>query len=228
MVPKCGRHDRQSLGLAVDLHHHERGVHAVLAAPVRVDEEMRSGGEEHLHHARALHAIGIVRHFDQEFGQGSLLSCGAHARGRITRNSVWPGLESTSISPWCSVTRRRAMSRPSPVPPPTGLVVKNGSKIRSCIWLGMPGPLSTTFTTTELLGVPALTSTRPASGTASMALSIRFAQTWLSSPPKPSTGGRSLGTSMETTTDLARAFAPSTAIVSARPFPIATGWGTCD
>ncbi len=40
------------------------------------------------------------------------------------------------------------MSRPSPVPCPIGLVVKNGSKIRSRICAGMPAPLSMTRTTT--------------------------------------------------------------------------------
>ena len=41
------------------------------------------------------------------------------------------------------------MSRPRPVPFPTGLVVKNGSNRRSRISAGMPGPLSTTRTTTR-------------------------------------------------------------------------------
>src|SRR6266516_2885646 len=56
------------------------------------------------------------------------------ASGRATRNSVRPGCDSTVISPSLWRTRRRTMSRPRPVPWPTGLVVKNGSKIRSRMW----------------------------------------------------------------------------------------------
>ena len=56
------------------------------------------------------------------------------------------------------------MSRPRPVPGPTGLVVKNGSKMRSRICSGMPVPLSMTRTTTRCGSRFASTSTRPASG----------------------------------------------------------------
>jgi hypothetical protein len=49
---------------------------------------------------------------------------------KLTRNSVRPGRDSTSISPSLRWRSRRTMSRPSPVPCPTGFVVKNGSKIR--------------------------------------------------------------------------------------------------
>ena len=73
------------------------------------------------------------------------------ASGRATRNSVRPGSDSTEISPSLWRTRRRTMSRPRPVPCPTGLVVKNGSKMRSRICAGMPAPLSTTRTTTLLM-----------------------------------------------------------------------------
>ena len=63
----------------------------------------------------------------------------ASASGRETRNSVRPGRDSTSISASLWLTRRRTMSRPRPVPFPTGLVVKNGSNRRSRISAGMPG-----------------------------------------------------------------------------------------
>ena len=47
-------------------------------------------------------------------------------------NRVSPGTDSTLRSPWCLLTMiRQEMSSPSPVPSPIGLVVKNGSKIRS-------------------------------------------------------------------------------------------------
>ena len=57
--------------------------------------------------------------------------------------------DSTRMSPWCLLTTiRYEMSSPSPVPSPTGLVVKNGSKIRLCTSGGMPGPVSPISTTT--------------------------------------------------------------------------------
>src|SRR5690606_9308834 len=44
--------------------------------------------------------------------------------GMETRNTVFPGTDSTSIRPPCSsVTIRQAMSSPSPVPSPCGFVV---------------------------------------------------------------------------------------------------------
>ena len=44
-------------------------------------------------------------------------------------------------SPWCLLTTiRQEMSRPSPVPSPTGLVVKNGSKMRLADLRRHPGP----------------------------------------------------------------------------------------
>ena len=69
--------------------------------------------------------------------------------GSRTWKRVSPGTDSTRRSPWCLLTTiRQAMSRPSPVPSPTGLVVKNGSKIRSWISVGMPGPVSPISTST--------------------------------------------------------------------------------
>ena len=47
--------------------------------------------------------------------------------GSVTMNRVSPGCESTRRLPWCfSATIRQARSSPSPVPCPTGLVVKKG------------------------------------------------------------------------------------------------------
>ena len=65
------------------------------------------------------------------------------ASGRKTRNSAPPaaGL-STSIQPSWSLTMPWLTARPSPVPCPSSLVVKNGSKILSRSAAGMPGPLS--------------------------------------------------------------------------------------
>ncbi len=86
----------------------------------------------------------------------------------------------------CGATSRRTMSRPRPVPLPTGLVVKKGSKMRSRISAGMPRRRCRPPARRRVAARrPAVTSTRPDSGTASSALSIRFAQIWLSSPTKP-------------------------------------------
>ena len=61
--------------------------------------------------------------------------------GRRTTKRVSPGVDSTETSPWCaSTTILRTMSSPSPVPLPTSLVVKNGSKIRETTSAGMPAP----------------------------------------------------------------------------------------
>ena len=63
--------------------------------------------------------------------------------GSRTMNRVSPGTDSTRKSPWCLLmTMRQEMSSPSPVPSPTGLVVKNGSKMRARMSSGTPGPVS--------------------------------------------------------------------------------------
>src|SRR5262249_21704072 len=53
-----------------------------------------------------------------------------------------PGEVSSSIAPPCAVTTWWLIARPRPVPPPTSLVVKNGSKTRSTTSGGIPGPSS--------------------------------------------------------------------------------------
>src|SRR5215469_12335844 len=75
---------------------------------------------------------------------GSGATSGSEAvSGSHTRNRVSPGTDSTWMAPWCLfATIRQEMSSPSPVPSPTGLVVKNGSNIRSLISGGTPGPVS--------------------------------------------------------------------------------------
>ncbi len=65
-------------------------------------------------------------------------------RGRMIRNSVnSPGSVSTSMTPACCLTMMSwLIDRPSPVPSPAGLVVKNGLNILSLTSGAMPVPLS--------------------------------------------------------------------------------------
>ena len=54
-----------------------------------------------------------------------------------------PGMVSTSIDPPCCLTMMSwLIERPSPVPSPAGLVVKNGLNIFSFTSGGIPVPLS--------------------------------------------------------------------------------------
>src|SRR5262249_56437156 len=72
----------------------------------------------------------------------------AALRGRTMRNSVYcPGSVSTSMDPPCCLTMMSwLMDKPSPVPSPAGLVVKNGLNIFSLNSVGIPVPLSTFLT----------------------------------------------------------------------------------
>ena len=53
----------------------------------------------------------------------------------------------TDAPPWVCVTIKYETYRPSPVPWPGGLVVKNGSKNRRAVSGGIPGPFSSTSIT---------------------------------------------------------------------------------
>src|ERR671922_631414 len=53
-----------------------------------------------------------------------------------------PGFDANEISPPCSLTMLYVIERPRPVPEPTSLVVKNGSKTRDSTSGGIPGPVS--------------------------------------------------------------------------------------
>src|SRR5262249_33924371 len=82
--------------------------------------------------------LRVVVH-DEENGlvHAGLPGLAASSIGSVTRNSVRPGADTTSIDPSLCWTRRRTMSSPRPVPWPAGFVVKNGSKMRSRMSAGM-------------------------------------------------------------------------------------------
>src|SRR5262252_149908 len=73
-----------------------------------------------------------------------------------------------------------------PVPMPTGLVVKKGSKMRPCASSGMPHPVSETLSTDSLPSVPVNTRISFSRGSLSpracIALTRRFITTWCSFP----------------------------------------------
>src|SRR5262249_31111183 len=70
--------------------------------------------------------------------------CAGNARGNVMMNSVnTPGSVLTSIlPPCCFTTMSWLIDTPSPVPSPTGLVVKKGLNIFSFTSAGIPVPLS--------------------------------------------------------------------------------------
>ena len=90
--------------------------------------------------------IGLVIDHENEktHARPPVFSSAAALRGRTILNSVnLPGSVSTAIVPECCFTMMSwLMERPSPVPSPAGLVVKNGLNIFSFTSGGMPVPLS--------------------------------------------------------------------------------------
>ena len=91
-------------------------------------------------------------------------------------------------------TSRRQMESPRPVPSPTFLVVKNGSKTRSRLRVGMPRPLSETLMTMSAPWVRASISTQPSVRSGSSpwrALSVRLNSTCWSWSALPRTASAS-------------------------------------
>src|SRR4051794_35199362 len=131
----------------------------------------------------ALHATGTARRYpwiDRRHSD----SRSSSRMGRRTRNRVSPGADSTAMSPWCLFTTiRHEMSRPKPVPSPTGFVVKNGSKMRPTTSSGMPGPVSPISTCTRSPTRLVRMVSVPLPPIACSALSRMFVHTWLSSAP---------------------------------------------
>ncbi|VUD74664.1 hypothetical protein MET9862_05297 [Methylobacterium symbioticum] len=67
----------------------------------------------------------------------------------------WPTVLATSTSPPDCLAKPKTWDRPSPVPLPTSLVVKKGSKMRGSTSGGMPEPVSVSETAAKALREPA-------------------------------------------------------------------------
>ncbi len=66
-------------------------------------------------------------------------------RGKYTLKVVpLPGSLYTQMQPALCLTIPYTVESPRPVPLPTSLVVKNGSKMRACVSSSMPTPVSLT------------------------------------------------------------------------------------
>src|ERR1700722_1460556 len=99
-------------------------------------------------------------------------------------NSVHSPVLENSMEPSCACMIPYEMARPRPVPCPTGLVVKNGSKILFLISSGIPFPVSRMRITKWPFCWPVAKVMRPGPSIASMALAMTFMSTWFSSPAK--------------------------------------------
>src|SRR6266545_475198 len=117
-----------------------------------------------------------------------------------------PGALSICTNPPCCFTRPYTVARPSPVPFPTGFVVKNGSKARCRVASSIPSPVSSTARHTNSDADPGPSTSRcasliqlqlvssrstPPSGIASRALFTRFSRICSIACPSAETSGRS-------------------------------------
>src|SRR5271168_1254637 len=102
-------------------------------------------------------------------------------RGRVKEKQVWFSNSESVSCPPCSSTIDFDKLSPSPVPLPTGLVVKNGSMMRALSSGGTPGPLSITAKTAEFSRLVTSRRIHLAPGhsiTASNAFWSRLSKTW--------------------------------------------------
>src|SRR5262249_48947385 len=103
----------------------------------------------------------------------------ASPSGRMIRKVVpVPGALSASMRPPCAVTTPWLMARPRPVPCPTSLVVKKGSKTRRRTSGGMPAPSSRTETMAESPSTRVVSQRFPSPAIASQAFASTCRNTW--------------------------------------------------
>src|SRR5205823_13870799 len=106
-------------------------------------EELRHEGEDRLL---------VVDHQQRGRRLGAHVFSADNAGGSTGRRTTKVAPRPRALCSWMSppwrATSECAMASPSPVPLPTALVVKNGSKMRSQSSGAIPGPLSLTSTNT--------------------------------------------------------------------------------
>ena len=103
------------------------------------------------------------------------------------------------------------------MPLPTGLVVKNGSKIRLFTSAGIPGPLSVTRTTTRLPLGPGRHHHPPVLAHRVEGVVDQVGPHLVQLAAEPARLGQAGGMSSASAADFSRALAPITASVSAIP-----------
>src|SRR5581483_9793385 len=149
---------------------------------------------------------GLVVRYQHADGPG-------HA-GNTTLNVVPAATrDSTSMRPPWSATIDCAMARPSPVPWPGALVVKNGSKIRVRRSAGIPGPVSTNSTCVSPRTCRVRMVSWPRPSIASSAFEAIARNTWRNWPSFTSTGGRPGSRSVANTLAAKRDWCESSSIV---------------
>src|SRR5208282_2416512 len=139
---------------------------------------------------QAIEDHGFVIDKEQAPGHQFSFAGSAGFTGRLMKKVVpQPNSVSNQILPLCFLTITVCASeRPCPVPLPTSLVVKNGSKILLRIASGIPAPVSDTQISTNSLRdrVPTVMCPFSPSLTLSLmacaAFTTRFRTTWLISP----------------------------------------------
>ena len=116
---------------------------------------------------------------------------GAPATGSRTVNRVAPGSLVTDTSPWCASTTARTIASPSPVLPARRdrdeSPRANRSNSEPTSSGGMPGPSSSTASTTSSPSRSSMATTLVPSGVCTRAFASRFVTTWRSRGSSPVT-----------------------------------------
>src|SRR6185437_12760163 len=131
-----------------------------------------------IHHGKAHQGLIV----DQQNGQSFHASFSAKVRSRDTgRHRVkvvpFPASLSTKMFPPCRSMMPRLTESPSPVPSPSPLVVKKGSKTRGRTDAGMPDPVSFTSTRQTPSATDVLSVNTPPFFMACTAFKIKFIKT---------------------------------------------------
>src|SRR6266581_4589658 len=130
-------------------HHHveRRLVHQLQGlGPAFHEHHLPVGAHLAQHALKALEDQRLIVHKKDAFLHAALLldapACCGMGRRMAKVVPLPTSVSNVMIPPCLSATTEWAMARPWPVPLPTGLVVKNGSKIRSRTFSGIPAPVS--------------------------------------------------------------------------------------